>query len=55
MQMAYNSILYQDISFKQITYDVGYENYTSFLDVFMRQYNISPIALRSSARKNKKE
>ena len=55
MQMAYNSILYQDIPFKQIAYDVGYENYTTSLDVFMRQYNISPTALRSSARKNKKD
>ena len=55
MQTAYNRILYQDTSFKQIAYDVGYENYTSFLDVFIRKYNISPSDLRSSASESKKE
>lgn len=55
MQTAYNRILYQDTSFKQIAYDVGYENYTSFLDVFIRKYNISPSELRNRASENKKE
>ena len=53
MQMAYNRILYQDTPFKQIACDVGYENYTSFLDVFIKKYNISPTELRSNARENK--
>lgn len=53
MQMAYNRILYQDTPFKQIACDVGYENYTSFLDVFIKKYNISPTELRSGARENK--
>ena len=55
MQTAYNRILYQDTSFKQIAYDVGYENYTSFLDIFIRKYNISPTELRNSAQEEKKE
>ena len=53
MQMAYNRILYQDTPFKQIACDVGYENYTSFLDVFIKKYNISPTELRSNARESK--
>ena len=54
MQTAYNRILYQDVPFKQIARDVGYENYTSFLDVFTKKYNISPTALRSSSQENAK-
>ena len=50
LQMAYNRILYQDTPFKQIARDVGYENYTSFLDVFVRKYNVSPTELRNSAK-----
>ena len=50
MQMAYNRILYQDTPFKQIAYDVGYENYTSFLDVFTRKYKVSPSELRNSTK-----
>ena len=49
LQTAYNRILYQDVPFKQIAYDVGYENYTSFLDVFTKKYNVSPSILRNSA------
>ena len=55
LQMAYNRILYQDVPFKQIARDVGYENYTSFLDVFLRKYNVSPSELRNSAKKSKEE
>lgn len=55
MQMAYNRILYQDTPFKQIARDVGYDNYTSFLDVFIKKYNVSPSELRSKSRENKKE
>lgn len=53
MQTAYNRILYQDTPFKQIARSVGYENYTSFLDVFMRKYNVSPTDLRSGAKESK--
>lgn len=49
MQTAYNRILYQDVPFKQIARDVGYENYTSFLDVFTKKYSISPTALRAKS------
>ena len=55
LQTAYNRILYQDVPFKQIAYDVGYENYTSFLDVFMKKYNISPTELRNSAQRDAKQ
>ena len=55
LQMAYNRILYQDVPFKQIARDVGYENYTSFLDVFTRKYDVSPTELRNSAKKDKEE
>ena len=55
MQTAYNRILYQDTPFKQIARDVGYENYTSFLDVFMKKYNISPTELRSGEKKDEEK
>ena len=55
MQMAYNRILYQDTPFKQIARDVGYDNYTSFLDLFVKKYNISPTELRNKVRKSKEK
>ena len=53
METAYNLILYQDIPFKQIAFDVGYENYTSFLDMFTKKYGMSPSQLRSQAKESK--
>ena len=55
LQTAYNRILYQDVPFKQIARDVGYENYTSFLDVFTKKYNVSPTSLRSSVQGDTKK
>ncbi len=53
METAYNLILYQDIPFKQIAFDVGYENYTSFLDMFTKKYGMSPSQLRSQTKESK--
>ena len=47
MQTAYNLIRYHTIPFKQISVDVGYENYTSFLDMFTKKYGMSPSQLRN--------
>lgn len=48
MQAAYNMIMYHDIPYKQVALEVGYENYTSFLDIFMKKYGIPPSKLRES-------
>ena len=53
MQTAYNLICYQTIPFKQIAIDVGYENYTSFLDMFMKKYGMSPSQLRNKEKETK--
>lgn len=48
MQAAYNMIMYHNIPYKQVALEVGYENYTSFLDIFIKKYGIPPSKLRES-------
>lgn len=48
LKTAYNLIFYSDTPFKKIACDVGYENYVSFHNIFMKKFNISPSQLRNS-------
>ena len=42
MQTACNLIQAGKLSLKQISQEVGYDNYTSFLDIFYQYYGVAP-------------
>ena len=52
LKTAYNLILYSDTPFKNIAFDVGYENYVSFHNIFIKKFNISPSHLRNSRKQS---
>jgi AraC family transcriptional regulator len=49
LENAYKSLVYTTESIKNIAYDVGYENQSSFNKAFLKYFNLSP----SQARKKK--
>lgn len=50
LENAYKNLIYTTESIKNIAYDVGYENQSSFNKAFVKHFNITP----SEARRNKK-
>lgn len=47
LENAYKNLIYTKESIKNIAYDVGYENQSSFNKAFVKHFNISPSEARS--------